>query len=322
MNKVSIIVPIYNVEKYLEKCLDSLIGQTYENIELILVNDGSTDRSLEIAERYANKHKQIRLVTQKNGGLSKARNTGIKLAGGEYLCFVDSDDWLEVEAVEKVTALMEKDNLDLCLFGAKGFISDENGLNRQSEGDYCYSSSYKGVYAGKELLSKLYFGGEFKASACMYLTKRKLILDKRLTFQEGIIHEDELFTPFLFYYAERVELMQNKFYDRRIRENSIVTGTRALEHMRGYGNVFLGLILCPGVEDENSDVAKSYCRLYTDNLQQCLNYYVLLDKEERKKVRSFLRKILKAKKRKGISLPIIYYAYLIKCYILKGRKKK
>ena len=125
MKKVSIVVPIYNVERYLEKCLDSLVGQTYENIELILVNDGSTDRSLEIAKRYADRYEQIFLTSQANGGLSKARNTGIALAQGEYLCFLDSDDWLEFDTVQKIVSLMEKDDLDLCLFGANGYLFDE-----------------------------------------------------------------------------------------------------------------------------------------------------------------------------------------------------
>ena len=319
---ISIIIPIYNVEEYLEKCLDSLIGQTYENIELILVNDGATDRSLRIAERYAENYRQIKLVTQKNGGLSKARNTGMKLADGEYLCFVDSDDWLELDTIQEIVSLMEGDDLDLCLFGANGFLSDRNGLQRQFEGDYCYSSKCKGIYLGKELFSKLYFAGEFKASACLYMMKRRLIEENRLEFKEGMIHEDDLFTPFLFYYAGRAELTQKKFYNRRLRRNSIVTGTKDLEHMKGYGTAFLGLVECPGNKDENHIVAESYCQLCKDNLQQSLNYYVLLTNQEKKKAKALIKEIWKEKKGRKISLPFVYYAFLLKEYITKrGRKR-
>ena len=322
MKKVSIVVPIYNVERYLEKCLDSLVGQTYENIELILVNDGSTDRSLEIAKRYADRYEQIFLTSQANGGLSKARNTGIALAQGEYLCFLDSDDWLEFDTVQKIVSLMEKDDLDLCLFGANGYLFDEKGLNRRTEIDYCYSEECEGVYPGKELFRKLYTKGEFKAQACMYLMKRNLLMDNRLTFKEGIIHEDELFTPFALYYAEKAGLTRNKYYNRRIRKNSIVTDSKDMEHMKGYGEVFIELINCPGCQDEDSRVAKCYHDLCVDNLQQSLNYYVLLNRKERKAVKDLFAVIMEEKKKRGIFLPFIYYIYLAKRFILKRGMKK
>ena len=152
MKMVSIVVPIYNVEEYLPKCLDSLVGQTYKNIELILVNDGSTDQSLEIAKWYADRYTQISLISQKNGGLSKARNTGMALAKGEYLGFVDSDDWLELNTIQEIAPVMEQDELDICLFGAKGYLEDGSELKRQEKGDYCYSAECEGVYPGRNFL--------------------------------------------------------------------------------------------------------------------------------------------------------------------------
>ena len=96
MNKVSIIVPVYNIEKYLAKCLDSLINQTLEDIEIICVNDGSTDNSAEILNEYAQKDCRIKIINQDNAGLSAARNTGINAANGEYIGYVDSDDWIDL----------------------------------------------------------------------------------------------------------------------------------------------------------------------------------------------------------------------------------
>lgn len=98
---ISIIVPVYNVEKYLPQCLDSIIGQTYSNIEIICVNDGSPDNSIDILTDYAHRDSRIKIVSQKNKGLSSARNTGLHYASGDYIMFVDSDDWIELDTCEK-----------------------------------------------------------------------------------------------------------------------------------------------------------------------------------------------------------------------------
>lgn len=102
MAKISIIVPVYNTEKFLEKCLNSLINQTLKDIEIICINDGSTDKSLQILEKFANKDKRIQIINQTNSGLSVARNIGIKKAKGEYIGFVDSDDWVDLNFFEQL----------------------------------------------------------------------------------------------------------------------------------------------------------------------------------------------------------------------------
>ena len=102
--KVSVVVPVYNVESYLEKCMDSIVGQTYSNLEIILVNDRSTDGSCEICEKYAGRDGRIKLISKKNGGLSDARNAGLDAASGEYLFFVDSDDFLELNAISELVS--------------------------------------------------------------------------------------------------------------------------------------------------------------------------------------------------------------------------
>lgn len=115
--KFSIIVPVYNVEKYLEKCLDSLVNQTYKNYEVILINDGSTDRSKNICEKITNKNNNFILINQENKGLSGARNTGLKYVNGDYILFVDSDDWIDTNCLEKINKEILSDNeLDLILF--------------------------------------------------------------------------------------------------------------------------------------------------------------------------------------------------------------
>jgi len=113
MKKVSVIVPVYNVEKYLEKCLDSLVNQTLKDIEIIVVNDGSPDKSQEIIDKYAKKYKQIKPYIKENGGLSDARNFGLKKAAGEYIAFVDSDDYVDINMYEKMYNKAIKNNLDI-----------------------------------------------------------------------------------------------------------------------------------------------------------------------------------------------------------------
>ncbi len=100
MNKISVIVPAYNVESYLADCLDSILNQTYPNIEVIVIDDGSPDRSGEIAENYKQKDRRIKVIHQENGGLSVARNSGLDNATGEFVCFIDSDDWIEPDYLE------------------------------------------------------------------------------------------------------------------------------------------------------------------------------------------------------------------------------
>lgn len=115
-NKISIIAPVYNIERHLRKCLDSLINQTYKNIEIICVNDGSADKSLDILNEYANKDKQIVIVDKKNGGISDARNIGIAKASGEYMIFVDSDDCIDLETCQKSLDTVLKYSVDVVLY--------------------------------------------------------------------------------------------------------------------------------------------------------------------------------------------------------------
>ena len=133
MVKVSIIVPVYNVERYLSKCLDSLTNQTLKDIEIICVNDGSTDNSLGILKEYANKDSRIKIIDKQNEGVSVARNTGIEVATGQYLMFVDSDDYLVENACEKALNTIEHNDSDICIFGHYDLVDEKlikSGVNK------------------------------------------------------------------------------------------------------------------------------------------------------------------------------------------------
>lgn len=119
MAVISVIVPVYNVEKYLSRCLDSIINQTFSDLEIICINDGSTDNSSRILDDYANKDKRIKVISKANGGLSDARNTGLKYVSGQYVSFIDSDDWIDVEYYEHLMYLLEYNNADIAVAGMR-----------------------------------------------------------------------------------------------------------------------------------------------------------------------------------------------------------
>ena len=112
---ISVVVPIYNVEKYLKTCIETIIKQTYKNIEIILVNDGSTDNSLQICNEFKEKEKRIKVINKKNGGLSDARNIGLKKAKGKYICFIDSDDFINEKYIEELHSLIIKNNAQIAI---------------------------------------------------------------------------------------------------------------------------------------------------------------------------------------------------------------
>lgn len=127
-DKISVIIPVYNVSDYLERCLNSVINQTYNNLEIILVNDGSTDNSGAICDEFANKYNIIKVIHKKNGGLSDARNVGLKIATGKYIAFLDSDDWIDLDYYEKLYSKMIEYDSDISIIGF--FWAQDNNFNK------------------------------------------------------------------------------------------------------------------------------------------------------------------------------------------------
>ena len=171
--KISVIVPIYNVEKYLRKCLDSLVNQTFKDFEVILVNDGSTDSSQDIIDEYKSKYPFIKAIKKENGGMSSARNVGLEYATGEYIAFVDSDDYVEIFFLEKLYNKAIEDNSDMV-------ICDYYGLNEEEK-----------RYIKCHMLFSPEQKREYLVSPPMVWNKliKKTILDK-VKFREGIFYED------------------------------------------------------------------------------------------------------------------------------------
>ena len=222
MPAVTVIVPIYNVEPYLEKCLDSLINQTLKDIEIICVNDGSTDNSPKIIKRYADKDSRIVVISQQNQGLSASRNVGIKRASSKYIMFLDSDDWLEPQALERSYDAIIKNNVDVVLFGVMSIAESQ----KFAEETGCYNK----YYSKFEFSTGFYkFTGNFRKirpSAWAKLYKKEIIYKYNLQFPVGLINEDEAFLWFYFTHIKNFYYINAQFYNRLVRENSIMTNVR------------------------------------------------------------------------------------------------
>lgn len=200
---ISVIVPAYNVEKYIKTCLDSLINQTYSNFEIIVINDGSTDQTEEIL-RSCQSNPKFRIYSQKNGGLSAARNQGLKLANGELVCFIDSDDSVKSDYLEKLAAPFFEDSdvdITVCGYQEKFENSEINHVLK--------SQKITGYQATKDLLIKQQ---DFDVLAWNKLYRKKLFVSHHIEYPAGQIHEDNLTTYKLFSHAQKVVYISDVLY--------------------------------------------------------------------------------------------------------------
>ncbi len=216
MPLLSVIIPVYNVEQYLKECLDSVLAQNLESMEVICVNDGSTDGSLEILEHYATQYTNLQIITQPNGGLSAARNTGLRAATGKWVYFLDSDDWLYPDALQKVVEVAEERQVDaLCVNvlanGKEPYYSLEACVDEVLDSTAFMQAYFKQVH--------MYY----MTQAWMYVFSRTFLMDNNLFFIEGLLHEDVEFTPRMLYAAKRVSLYNIPIQYHRVgREGSIM----------------------------------------------------------------------------------------------------
>ena len=263
MPKITIIVPVYNVEKYLKECLDSLVSQTIDNIEVICINDGSTDNSKEILEDYQNRYSFVKVINhEKNKGLSAARNTGIKNATGEYILFVDSDDFILHEACEKLYKYAKKTDSDVVFYNLT-FLNDyENGFIRNEQ----IKNDYPGVYRGIELFTMYYEDNCAKVESVRQFLRRTFVINNNLFFYEGIIHEDMLYYFNTCKNAGRASDLNESLYVYRQRGNSI-NWSQKEKSSKGYmcciQNIYAQWILDDIFSDAENEAVKKYIeRLY------------------------------------------------------------
>lgn len=219
MDLISVIIPVYKVEKYLRRCVDSVLAQTYTNLEIILVDDGSPDLCGEICDEYAAKDPRVKVVHQENGGISRARNAGLDLAVGEYFAFLDSDDYVDEGMYEKLHQVALEYEADVVECGHRWIRPNRvigKVLDEQDTGQV-------DVYTNVEALEKLYFGsGMFGGLTIMVWNKLyKSSVYRSMRFPEGLLYEDSLYTPKVFYMANKIVKLNRNMYNFYMAEGSL-----------------------------------------------------------------------------------------------------
>lgn len=218
MNKIiSIIIPVYNAEENLKRCLESVTNQTYSNIEILIINDGSTDTTIKICEEYAKKDKRIRIINKKNEGVSIARNTGIKNAGGDYLLFIDSDDWIELQTCEELNKIVSKCDYDSICF--RNTFHNEHTVKKdfwkeRKEKDIVKSLFYEIENENSSISSAVYIWNK--------LYNKESIIKNKIYFDEELKYgEDLLFNYAFFSENKKVYYLDKLLYNYYINNTSV-----------------------------------------------------------------------------------------------------
>lgn len=220
--KISVVIPVYNVENYLKQCLDSIIKSSYKNIEIICVNDGSTDNSLKILEEYRQIDNRIIVISQENKGLSGARNSGLKIAQGDYIYFLDSDDWVSVDLIEKAFNEITNKNADVLVFGTYNVYLDSIIENKRKITNFikkfkttcCYYNDNKAIYTQSCTAWTKFFRKNF-------LTKNNLFFQEDVRFSEDAVFWSELLLS-----NPKIALLDECLYYYRVKRTNALTSTK------------------------------------------------------------------------------------------------
>ncbi len=220
MCKLSIIVPVFNVEQYLEQCLNSILYQSFADFEVICIDDASNDHSREILEQYALQDERIKVYyNEQNSGLSITRNKGLKYARGKYIFFVDSDDFLAEGILEKIIEKADLLQVEVLSFDTKTLCEFElpdlyNGIRK---------NEYLGIQIGARAYVEQVYNGDYKCSVCQYLYTKKFLEENKLEFIENVYHEDEMFMFMVYMYVKKIAFVRMVGYIYRVRAKSIMT---------------------------------------------------------------------------------------------------
>ena len=274
MVKLSVIVPCYNVEEYLSECLDSILNQTFEDIEIICINDGSTDNTQDILDSYLKKDNRIKVISQHNQGLSMARNVGLKNVTGEYVTFIDSDDYFELTAFEETLKIVEEKSLDLLIFKLINFDAD---TYEKQEKDYYEMTCIKEIIEDKvfnqeDIGEKFYY---MPVTAPGKIYRYDMIRD--MEFPIGMIFEDNPFFVEVMFRAKRAYFYDKHLYLRRVRSDSITNSAYSkFYHMIRIHNMIIDITRKYGFFE------KYETRLYRRKISQIHWYFTLIDNAEDK----------------------------------------
>lgn len=317
--KVSVVIPVYNVEKYLAECLDSILEQSLKEIEVIVVNDGSTDGSLAIIEKYKNENRNMLVINQENQGVACARNAGLEKVSGQFLYFMDSDDILEKTALEELYQRATKDNLDMILFDAD-IIAEDEQCERVEEFSYTKKGQYPDIYDGKELLERMLKQNEYRSALWTRFVRSDIIKQNGICCIPNIIHEDEWFSLQEMMYTKRVAHVPKAYFHRRLRTGSIMMSKTTEKSFVGYVKTLQKMA------EVYQDTSDASIQLYAGLLLNCvMRNYVVLDRDTCKKYKNEIKE-LKAKLRVidyfGYKKYKIKFTYLHLYYWFRNRKRE
>ena len=303
---ISVIVPVYNVEKYLDYCINSITNQTYNNLEILLIDDGSTDQSSAICDKWAVEDKRIKVIHKENGGLSDARNAGMQMAKGTYIAFIDSDDWIEKYYIEYLYRAIKETGAEISACEIRQVIDGQ----KPEKLNNVVLSQIK--YTTEEALATILKGNGFRAVAWNKLYKADMLAGEK--FKVGVLHEDEFFTYRIIGKAKILCFVENPLYNYRQRSGSIMK-TISMRHLD---------VLDAYLERLN------YLRLKFPELYKqdkatfcitCVNYYcdaTMKKFEDNSKSKSIIKE-----KRKGIKFTVyelLQYSLREKIYAIGSNK--
>lgn len=228
---VSVIIPVYNVEKFLNRCVDSVLSQTYKNIEIILVDDGALDSSPQICDEYTKKDSRVTVIHKKNGGLASARNAGLKVAKGDYILFVDSDDWIKDDTLEELLNIAVKNKVDFVRFipVSAGYPDRPDGTpinfgteDFMEEGVYNKEKMIRDIYPRLFVTPQLTMGPIVAAWRSLY--NRKFLVDNNLYFDEEVKYsEDAIFSAKVVYNSNKFYYIKGGYYYNYFYNTSSIT---------------------------------------------------------------------------------------------------
>ncbi|MDU3526247.1 glycosyltransferase family 2 protein [Clostridium sp.] len=316
MNNIefSIIVPVYNIQVYIEECLMSIRNQDIKDIEIICVNDCSTDNSLNILNKIIKIDDRIKIINhERNKGLSAARNTGIREAKGKYILFIDGDDILVENSLKRIYLQIKNKDLDILRCN---FIYFYNNRNIYTENKR-YDIDKRNIINGEELFVSLYKSKEYKPMAWMNIYRREFLLKNNLFFCDGILHEDVEFTPRAFARAKNTDIANINLIIYRIRDNSI---TSTFNPKKNRDLLYIIILLKEMIENEvSSKETKRYMyELISSNLITVINnineneknYYFKIIKDNK-----LIETLLLSRNWKNIIRYLIMKIFSVKNYI-------
>lgn len=270
---ISVIVPVYNVQKYLPKCYYYLMKQSYANLEIILVDDGTMDMSGKLCDQYMQQDKRVKVIHKSNGGLASARNAGLEVATGTYVSFIDADDWIAEDTFEQLREVIEETRAEIIGFG---YEKVENGKVKFERKPYWPQGLYSDIKAMHSILldvisNKELFRYKVIRSACTHVFRRDLIerCHLRFTLERDILNEDYLFVTSAFYYAASFYAMDRCFYFYNTRDGSLTRQYRT-NMLKRKKKLYLEYLAVMAPLAASKPFSERLSFFYINNMYECL----------------------------------------------------